>query len=212
MATVRLYRNEVKQDRLPSVCMRCGAPADLQKCKRFSWYPGWVNVLFLVGILPWAIVAIVLTKRMTVYVPLCSRHKNHWLVRTLVVLGGLAVIGAGFVATIALAVAADGRAGQGADQLGGYACVGALVALLLLIIVAVIAQITSIRPSEITDRTITLVGVAPEFKKALQELDDTDSGPPADYDEHFQERANRPRAEEYFDPEGPRRPPRDQEA
>ena len=205
MATVKLYRGEVKQDRLPRVCMHCGAAADVQKYKRFSWYPGWVNVLFLAGLLPWAIVALVLTKRMVVYAPMCNQHKNHWLVRSLIVVGGLILIIGGFIATVVMMASADRRAGPDSNQFGGYACVGTLGALLLLIVVAVIVQMITIRPSEITDRSITLVGVAPEFKRAVQELEDTYSEPPADYDERFGEKTKRPRAEEYFDPERPRR-------
>ena len=211
MATVKLYRGEVKQDRLPKVCMRCGAPADQQKYKRFSWYPGWVNILFLVGLLPWVIVALVLTKRMAVYAPMCSRHRNHWLVRSLIVVGGLVLVLGAAVAAVVLMASADRRAGPDSDSIGGYACVGTLGALLLLIVVAVIVQTTTIRPSEITDRTITLVGVAPEFKKALEELEETYSDPEEDYDEHFQEGKSRRRGNEYFDPDRPRRSRSDDE-
>jgi hypothetical protein len=71
---------------LPDVCLRCGAPATLHKSKTFSWHPPWVYVLLIAGLLPFAIVAIVLTKRRRVEAPLCEQHKHHWLIRQLLIL------------------------------------------------------------------------------------------------------------------------------
>src|SRR5215831_3550225 len=124
MATVKLYDDEVDEGQLPRICMRCGAPADLQKRKTFSWCPGWVHVLILVGLLPWLIVLLVLTKRKTVYVPLCNEHKNHWFVRTMITLSGLAVVFGFFVLTVVLLMA-DDRKPDG-SHLWGYFCVGTL--------------------------------------------------------------------------------------
>ena len=73
MATVRLYRDETEDFDLPAVCMKCGAPATTWKSKTFSWHPPWVYVLILIGLLPFAIVAMVLTKRRTILAPLCAR-------------------------------------------------------------------------------------------------------------------------------------------
>src|SRR5262245_15375580 len=205
MASVKMFRGEVREGRLPRICMRCGAPAELQKCKRFAWHPGWVNLLILVGILPWVIVALVLTKRMTVYAPLCRGHRNHWLIRSLIAFGGLATLAACFVATVIALSLGEQRAPGASNELGGYACIGSLGLLLLFLIVAVISQQTSIRPAEITDRSITLVGVAREFKDALQELDEVREAIPLDEEARVQGRPERPAEEEFFDPEARRR-------
>ena len=61
---------------LPPVCMACGAPATVRKRKLFSWQPQWVPVLILVGLLPYIIVSLVLTKRQRVETPLCERHAS----------------------------------------------------------------------------------------------------------------------------------------
>src|SRR5437660_10981816 len=78
MAQVTLRDPEWHGYELPPVCMRCGAEATLYKRKRFSWYPPWLNVLILAGLLPYAIIVAIMTKRMNVNVPLCGRHRFHW--------------------------------------------------------------------------------------------------------------------------------------
>jgi hypothetical protein len=201
MATVKLYYDEVDEGQLPRVCMRCGAPADLQKRKTFSWCPGWVHVLILLGLLPWLIVMLVLTKRKTVYVPLCNEHKNHWFVRTMITLSGLAIVFGFFVLMVVLASTTD-RQDPNASTFGGLMCVGTLGLLLVLIIVAAYIQTTSIRPSEITASRITLTGVAQEFKEAILKQDDREADVPGDYDERFHERPKRVKSEEFYDREG----------
>ncbi len=44
--------------------MCCGADTDVERKRNFIWYPPWVNLLLLFGLLPAAIVAIILTKNM----------------------------------------------------------------------------------------------------------------------------------------------------
>ena len=73
MAELRLNSREANGG-LPPVCMRCGDRAHAEKMKLFTWYPPWVNVLLIFGVLPAAIAAFCLTKRMTVHAPLCERH------------------------------------------------------------------------------------------------------------------------------------------
>jgi hypothetical protein len=98
MAVVRLFLREAEGP-LPNVCMVCGREATLVKRKSFSWNPSWVWVTLLLGLLPFLIIALILTKRATVEAPLCAEHKYHWAKRTaLVLLGLLVVIGVLIVA------------------------------------------------------------------------------------------------------------------
>lgn len=76
MAKVRLRRYEIEEYDLPPVRAKCGARAVARPEKTFSWHPGWVTVLILVGLMPYVLVALILTKRMTVPLPLCQRHRN----------------------------------------------------------------------------------------------------------------------------------------
>jgi hypothetical protein len=196
MATVTLYDDEVDENQLPQVCMRCGAPADLQKRKRFAWRPDWVFYLILVGVLPWLIVHLVLSKYMTVYVPLCNQHKNHWLIRTMIALGGLAVV----LGSLAVGIVLLKWAGN--ELLGAFVCIGALFGL---IFIFEILRSSSIRPSEITDRRITLTGVAEEFRAALRKRGNKEADVPADYGE----RPKRAKSEGFYHREdrGSRREP-----
>src|SRR5437899_9802675 len=102
MASIRLGRYEVEEEGLPAVCMRCGEPATVTVHKTFRWYPSWVFALIFAGLLPYVIVASVLTKRMGVPVSFCARHKGHWIKRGLLVSGTLMALIACLVAVVAL--------------------------------------------------------------------------------------------------------------
>jgi hypothetical protein len=166
MAVLRLESYDANVLELPEVCMQCGAPATLHKSKTFSWFPPWVWVLLVVcNILIFAIVAMIMTKRRTVRVPLCEEHKNHWLWRQLLVVGSLlGLLAVGGVSMIAL-----DNEGGGNDPFGGILCIGSLILLVAWVILAVIVQSTSIRAKEVTDQGIVLSGVSPEFIKAYEE-------------------------------------------
>ncbi len=168
MAKVRLWidpRETAVYD-LPRVCMKCGAPSTTIRKKQFSWYPPWVSVLILLGVWPFLIASLILTKRKSVEVPFCEKHKNHWLFRILAglgLVGGLVVLGVlAFVVLNALAPR------QMSDDLMGGLCLGWFVALLFLAIgIAIFNNATTIRSTEITERDITLKNVSPEFARAV---------------------------------------------
>jgi hypothetical protein len=163
MSVVRLesYDNEVEE--LPDVCMKCGAPSAVLKRKQFAWYPPWVGVLLLAGLIPFAIVAMILTKRCRVEVPLCDRHKNHWLMRQVLVIctlfALLAIVFGTFIATV------DNK---GNDSLLGYVCGGWVILMIGWIALACVVHYTSIRPKEITDISITLASVSEQFAEAYE--------------------------------------------
>ena len=90
MASVRIGRYEAVEGLLPPVCMKCGAEALLFKKKTFSWHPSWVLLLLIAGLLPFLIVALVPTERMTVHAPLCDEHRYHWTWRGLFIWLGFA--------------------------------------------------------------------------------------------------------------------------
>jgi hypothetical protein len=169
MAIVKLRNPDRYDDELPDVCMKCGAPATVRKAKTFSWHPGWVYVLLLLGLLPFVIVALVMTKRRTVRAPLCDAHRNHWLWRTLVILGSFfGLFAVAFVVFIA-SVQPDPRGAQ--TDFTGWACLGCVLALFVWVILAAVLSMTAVRAAEITDRSITLVGVSREFADAYYQED-----------------------------------------
>jgi hypothetical protein len=197
MATVRLRGHVSEEGDLPDVCMKCGAPAAVYKNKTFSWLPGWVYVLLLAGVLVFVIVALILTKRRRVCVPLCEKHKNHWLMRQVVLLVSfLALVVLGFVAMLFFA---DSRPGSAEATIGGALCVGTVVGLVGWVILVAVFHVTSIRVVEITERAVKLQGVSRRFVDAYEDLLDRDAEWLDRAARERWERRRRPRADE---PEG----------
>jgi hypothetical protein len=161
MADLRLGRYEIEHYDPPPVCMRCGAPSAVCKDHRFQWSPPWVYILLLLGLVPAAIVIGITRKTMTVPVPLCARHKWHWGGRTAIVLLGL--VGIFVVMFGGIAVADE----LNLEPPAVFIPVGFLF--LAWIVSAVVLAATTIRPREITDKSITLSGVSPGFIEALNE-------------------------------------------
>jgi hypothetical protein len=181
MALVRLDRYEVERNRLPEVCMRCGAAATLMKDRTFSWHPPWVDWFIILGLVlfwPLLIVGIILsssmTKRMRVTVPLCEGHKNHWLWRKWFIYGGLlgvACLGFGAMAFLI----STGPQDPDLQTLAGWTCAGSALVGLIWLIAAAIVEKGGIRASEITDEQISLIRVSPAFVEALgRERDEED--------------------------------------
>jgi hypothetical protein len=167
MPEIRLDR-EVADGRLPMICMRCGEPATVTRSRNMSWCPPWVGVLFLAGLIPYVIVALILTKRTRVIVPLCDSHKGHWLYRLLIVLGSLfflLLVGILGVAVFAMTPR------QFQDSVGPFMCLGGVALFIIWIVVLVVCQNTAIRPKEITDTEIVLTAVCNEFVDAVDEAE-----------------------------------------
>jgi hypothetical protein len=197
MATVKLFADELEEGGLPPVCMRCGAPADVFRPKRFSWGPGWVMALLIAGVLcsgPLFLVALILlpillrTRR--VVVPLCGRHRNHWLPLAVLLYGGLATLATLISLSVLLYWLTEGQ-----SELAGWLCGGSALLFFCLLFPAAVLQVHTIRAVEITPETITLTGVAREFVRALDggrppDVAGAGEGPPP---EAGDERITRPR-------------------
>ncbi|MFL5331344.1 MAG: hypothetical protein ACJ8C4_20850 [Gemmataceae bacterium] len=166
MSVVKLRRNEPISENLPPFCMCCGAAAENRVVRTFSWSPSWVVFLIFVGFLPFLIVAMILTKRARLAVPMCDKHKGHWRWRALVTwLSFAAIFGLGMTA-----FAASQSAPQPAfarPDWTGYMCVASLVLSIVWLIMAVVLQQTAIRPTLIDDYIIRLTGVSRDFAQAV---------------------------------------------
>ncbi len=212
MPSVSLGRYEIEEYDPPEVCMKCGAPSSVVVRKTFSWYPPWVGTLALVGFLFFTplfviflIVGLVMTKRMPMRIPLCDKHKGHWTMRTLVSLLGFL----GVLCFVGLAIFASVSDGDLSDLAGAFWILVVVLFLAWLITVAIL-QSTAIRPTEITDRSITLRGVSQGYIEALREDrgDSYDDDRPRsrrrdDDDDDDRPRKRRPLAEDEDD-EAPR--------
>jgi hypothetical protein len=158
------HRNALAETK---ACLYCVAPATVLKYRKFAWNPQWVYLLLLVGLIPCVIVALILTKRKGLNVPLCAAHKNHWLWRIVIGLGGLlAVVGLLFVG-IAMFAAQPGS-GQRSSEISGLYFQGLLLLFLLWLIAVIVGQFTAMRPAKITDDSITLRRVSRKFIEAYR--------------------------------------------
>jgi hypothetical protein len=166
MAKVRLSRREVERGHLPPVCALTGVPTDDVKRKTFSWMPSWVGLLILFGLLPYLIIALIMRKSMTVDLPLVREKHGHWLWRTVFLLIGVSMcvsllVGGGIMSS---------GAGRGSSQesVAGVLFALGIVGFLAVLIAALVLSQKAIRPTEITDNEITLAGVHPRFRDAIE--------------------------------------------
>lgn len=213
MAKIRVYKDEADGDEFPRMCVKCGADADLDVRQKFSWYPQWVIVIVLASPLIALIVAMILTKRMTVTLPVCHRHRNHWLNRQLFVWLGLLFWVVYLIAAIAVADQLPKDTTPVLIGTGIFGFLGWLVA-------AVVFHNSGVKPREITDKYIELIKVNPAF---ADEWDETHPPPkplrrrppPRRYeDDEYDDRPRRQGADDRYDDVAdeprPRRKPRDE--
>ncbi|CAN5584808.1 hypothetical protein BH10PLA2_BH10PLA2_38410 [soil metagenome] len=173
MAVIRLGRAELERGRLPKVCMVCGDRASVRVKKTFAWYPVWA---YLVGGI---ILAFLFTKRMTINAPLCNAHRNHWLLRTLIIVLGFvaAMVFSGIlIFAVAIKSAANGPGDTPVMMAIGLA--GALIVAWL--VTTLVLQLTAIRATEITDKSMTLTNVSSSFISALRDFREERRNPDAE--------------------------------
>jgi hypothetical protein len=165
MSEIRLRVREA-DGFLPPVCMCCGAAASATKAKKMQWCPPWVGILILAGLLPYVIVAVILTKRATVQAPLWDQHQGHWLNRVLLIWGSFLLFGLIGVAGI---IFGANIPPPDQDNVLPFICIGSVAMLVVWLVIVIVCQNTVIRPKEITDTEITLTGVCEEFVAAVEE-------------------------------------------
>ena len=156
MADVRLDFYDLDDEAVPDVCMKCGAPSTVRPIKTFSWMPYWARFMpYWIGL--------AFMKRRRVPVPLCEQHKNHWTIRYLIGFGGLALV-------VLLFIGGGVLLSNDMEAFGGVVMVGAVVFLLAWLITLIVLSVTQINVYEITDDTITLKNVSPDFVRAYREM------------------------------------------
>lgn len=174
MARVDLDWREVRDDKLPDLCIRCGVQTSQRLYKTFLWMPWWrpvvavpMGVLLLpVGFIPFIgrllysdmLGRLTKPEEMEVRVPVCPLHEGHWDRRAWI---GWVGLGALFLALVVGVAAGAGRSTHFWYGFGG--CV------LGWLTVCALARTTSIRAVRITGTTLFLTGVAGEFADGLQE-------------------------------------------
>ena len=139
---------------LPNYCVKCGQPVTGEPFKKtFFWHNPWLFLLVLVNILVYAIVSMILRKRVDLVVPMCPEHlqrRKNLLIATW-------VLGLGFIPGGILA-------GSLIHDSDTAVAVGLLTGFLLAIAAIVTGAMSVImRPREITDVSATFSGVCEQF-------------------------------------------------
>jgi hypothetical protein len=199
MADVRLDFYDLDAEDLPDVCMRCGEPSTVRPMKSFSWMPPWARfVPPIVGV--WFI------KRRRAPIPLCDQHKNHWSIRWLIGLGGLAVVLVLLFGGLGVLGAADGA--QGPMEIVAILLMS-LAGLLFVawLITIIVLGVTQINAVEITEDTITLKNIHSDFTRAYREM--TRGGITPEVEEIVREKWNKSSNRRRTEDDEPRRARRD---
>jgi hypothetical protein len=149
----------------PALCTKCGERHNLtSRTQRYSWYPGWVNALLLLGVVPFAIAQMVTVKRFAYVFPLCGPCNTRWgAARVWWPLGVLGPIALGLLGMI------------GAGALDS----GALLALMFFVMIfgpmigGVVVHFTMVKPHTVTvtyadDFRARMRGIGDAMKAALQ--------------------------------------------
>ena len=140
---------------LPPRCVKCNEPSARFLKRKLSWHPPGLYLLIFLGILIYAIVAMIVRKTATVEIGLCDRHLRRrriaigvaWLM-LFVLIGGFAI-------------------GMGTDQ-GAFIGIGFVVALIGWIICGIISS--GVSAARIDKEYIWLRGVCRDYLDELPEF------------------------------------------
>ena len=144
-----------KQAALPNVCVKSGVETNETGIPRkLTWHPPWIAVTILLGLLVYVVLALILTKRAKIRIPLCKQKRSERRTRlALWWFAGLAGL-AGVTGSLYLIATSS-------DDMAGLRAVGLLLSFLSVFTGLLAGQSTSriLRPTKITDTHVWLRGV-----------------------------------------------------
>lgn len=174
MASVDLHLHEVEDGWMPPVCAVCSDQGDCVRAKTVVWSPWWVPLVAMVGgfIIFFPFVRLLFgalaglsdtNRRVTLHLPFCERHRNHWRWRSwptaATLIASLSLI-AGAIVVIVQATDADSK------WTGVVLGAGGLAGLVVWAILMLVLPFTAIRISDVAGTALTLSGVDPSFCNA----------------------------------------------
>ncbi|MFO0935381.1 MAG: hypothetical protein U0798_02565 [Gemmataceae bacterium] len=128
----------------------------------FYWIPPITYLAIFICLPIYIILLLILRKQMTVSLPVCDTHRRMWIRRLLLsILGGVGILGGIFSAILSR----DFEREIGIPGAGVYLLVGGLAGAGLCFL---FANIGFIRPTRITNQTITLKGFSPIFVDTVE--------------------------------------------
>jgi hypothetical protein len=160
MHKLKIWKSDIQDGRLPPVCVVCGADTEHTKTVNLSWNPSWVGRLWLFGLLPGILGALLTPRKCTVPLPVCARHKGHWTVWQVVIWSGIA---------LAIGIGCLGAYIESAHDktLGDNILMSGVGLLAFMALATVFISDRGVRADQITDQTITLKGVSDKFVQAM---------------------------------------------
>lgn len=171
MASIRLSRHEAEEGDLPDTCMLCDNRATVKKRRRFISHPLWIYILLPCGLIPYLILAAILTETALCYTQFCNRHKNHWRNRSLLIWGAFVLLmptclGSLFLINVVQRLDLE----QPQESFVIFSIlIGQWVLILCWLASIPISQKTAVHPTKVTERGLTLTGIAPDFAEAVEE-------------------------------------------
>ena len=145
---------------LPDICLKSNQQATRRLRRSLQWHHPALALLILVGVLVYVIVALILTKRATIQMPLSeewyARRKTRLLIAWSWGLSSLAAIVLGIIGVI--------QTERG--EFGLMAVIGFVTGLAALIYGQYACSL--VRPKRITDDYVWLIGVHPDFLNRLE--------------------------------------------
>jgi hypothetical protein len=139
---------------LPPNCVKCGAPTPDKLARAFRWHSSWLYLLIFAGLIFYAIVALVVQKKVKLEVPFCSAHRA-W--RTRMNITGAVLLIASVPASFLFAAL---------DVNGGWvALIGVVLAFSGLVVLALVGS--SFTAVYIDDNYATFKGASEQFLAAL---------------------------------------------
>jgi hypothetical protein len=172
MAAIDLHLHETEANWMPPVCARCGAKGRYVRAKTIVWWPWWAPlVAMLTGFivfLPYIRLVFAslaggsdTNRRVTIHLPFCARHRNHWRWRSWplagVMLAALGLIAAGIMVGTRL----------GRNQTGFLLVACGVLGLVLWGVLALLLPSTGIRITDLAGSALTLAGVSERFCQAV---------------------------------------------
>ena len=161
---IRLTTDELR-DPLPPICIITGEDTEETVVQKFSFTPGWVYVLLIINWLICLIVALVVTKKMTIAVPVVDEHKNYWkrrgwITAWFVISAIVSLVGGG---AVALSISSDNESLAIAVGVFGF------VTFISLLVGASVFAKSGVHVTEITETSIKFEKAHPRFIEAVIE-------------------------------------------
>ncbi len=151
---------------LPHVCLKTNEPAVTKLTRKMSWHPPAVYFALLLGLIPYIIIAIAVSKKATIEVPIGETVRSRR--KTWITIGLIALFAGMGLLLYGISLAADNSRLN--DDTGGILALAGFVILFLDLFVAVYVGSTVVKPTKIDHDYVWLTGVNKEYLSRLPEF------------------------------------------